>query len=219
MSKKQVGRAVAAGFLLSLLAMPAARAAGYISGSFSIIGGFDCPGCFGPGSDAVVSRLTLLQAANPAIASAGSGVFAGLAGIPVNPARAIDLADPPLESGQFVVDGFTITILGARGVMRRPLVCTGGGCQDSLRVWLWGEVTGHGYPVGGIVGIWTGQGSCLGRDGVCTSEPSASWSASFSAVRIAEPAGLGLIGLGLLALGVGTRRPGRAPTVTRAASD
>lgn len=218
MSTKQLGRLIAAVFLLGVFAMPAARAAGYISGSFSVIGGFDCGGCIAPGNDFVVSRLTLLEAANPATASAGTGVFAGLGGAPVAATRAIDLNDPPLQPGQFDVDGFTITILGVRNVMRRPFVCEGGVCQDSLRVRVWGEITGNGYRPGRIMGIWTGQGSCLGRDGACTSEPSASWSASFSAIRIPEPAGLGLAGLGLLTLGATARRRRRAPVLTRAAS-
>lgn len=218
MSSKQAGRIIATGFLLSLLAMPAAKAAGHISGSFSLIGGFDCAGCLAPGSDAIVSRLMLLEAANPATASVGTGTFAGLVGAPVAPTRAIDLTDPPLQSGQFDVDGFTITILGVASVMRRPLVCTGGACQDSLRVKLWGEIVGNGYVPGSVVGIWTGQGSCRGRAGLCTSEPSASWSASFSAIRIAEPAALGLLGIGLLGVGMGVWRKRRASTITTAAS-
>lgn len=217
MSAKQVGRLIAAGFLLGVLAMPAARAAGYISGSFSVIGGFDCGGCIAPGRDYVVSRLTLLEAANPATASSGTGAFAGLSGMPVAATRAIDLNDPPLQPGQFDVDGFTITILGVQNIMRRALVCAGGVCQDSLRVKVWGEIAGNGYQPGGITGIWTGQGSCLGRGGACASQPSASWSASFSAVRIAEPAGLGIAGLGLLLLGATARRRRRASVVTRAA--
>lgn len=218
MSTKQLGRLIAAGVVLGLLAMPAARAAGYISGSFSVIGGFDCGGCIAPGNDYVVSRLMLLEAANPATASAGTGVFAGIGGAPVAATRAIDLNDPPLQPGQFDVDGFTITILGVQNIMRRPFVCSGGVCQDSLRVKVWGEIAGNGYRPGGVKGIWTGQGSCLGRDGACTSEPSASWSASFSAIRIAEPAGLGLAGLGLLVLGATARRRGRTPVTTKAVS-
>jgi hypothetical protein len=217
MSAKQVGRRIAAGLLLGLLAMPAARAAGYISGSFSVVGAFDCGGCIAPGNDFIVSRLTLLEAASPAMASAGTGVFAGLGGAPVTATRAIDLNDPPLQSGQFDVDGFTLTILGVQNIMRRPFVCAGGVCQDSLRVRVWGEVTGNDYRPGGITGIWTGQGSCLGRGGVCTGQPSASWSASFSATRIPEPTGLGLAGLGLLLLGAAARRRWRAKA-TRAAS-
>ena len=218
MSSKQMGRVIAAGFLLGLLAMPTARAAGHISGSFSVIGGFDCAGCFAPGSDAVVSRLMVLEASNPATASVGTGTFASLVGAPVVATRAIELVVPPLQPGQFELDGFTITILGVEGVMRRPLVCTGGACQDSLRVRLWGEVAGNGYLPGSIAGIWTGQGSCLGRDGICTSEPSASWSASFSAIKIAEPAAISLLGLGLLGIGLGARRKGRASGITRAVS-
>ena len=218
MSTKQVGRLIAAGLLLGLLAMPAARAAGYISGSFSVIGGFDCGACIAPGNDYVVSRLTLLEAANPATAAAGTGVFVGVGGAPVAATRAIDLNDPPLQPGQFDVDGFTITILGVQNIMRRPFTCAGGVCQDSLRVRVWGEIAGNGYRPGGITGIWTGQGSCLGRGGVCTSQPSASWSASFSAIRIGEPSGFWLAALGLLVLGATVRRRGRMPVPTRAAS-
>jgi hypothetical protein len=217
MSTKQVGRLIAAAFLLGVFAMPAARAAGYISGSFSVVGGFDCGGCFAPGNDFVVSRLTLLEAASPATASEGTGVFAGIGGAPVVATRAIDLNDPPVEPGQFDVDGFTLTILGVRNIMRRPFVCAGGVCQDSLRVRLWGEIAGSDYRPGGIRGIWTAQGSCLGRGGVCTGEPSASWSASFSAIRIPEPTGLTLAGLGLLALGAAALRRNRALVPTRAA--
>jgi hypothetical protein len=217
MSTKQVGRLIATGLLLGLLAMPAARATGYISGSFSVVGAFDCGGCLAPGNDFIVSRLTLLEAASPALASAGTGVFAGLGGAPVTATRAIDLNDPPLQAGQFDVDGFTLTILGVRNIMRRPFVCAGGVCQDSLRVRVWGEITGNDYRPSGFAGIWTGQGSCLGRDGVCTGQPSASWSASFSATRIPEPTGLGLAGLGVFLLGAAARRRQRA-NATRAAS-
>ena len=217
MTNKRTARLLASGLLLGLFSMSAAQAAGYINGSVSVIGGFDCGGCIATGNDFVVSRLMFLEAANPSTAAAGSGTFAGLGGAAVIPIRAIELVNPPLEAGQFVVDGFTITILGVRNVMRRPLVCTGGGCQDSLRAGLWGAIEGNGYRPAGIVGIWTGQGSCLGRGGVCTSEPSASWSASFSAVRIAEPAGLGLLGLGLLGLGLVAGRRALQAAVTTAA--
>lgn len=218
MSAKQGARQIAAALVLGLLAMPAAQAAGYVSGSFSVIGAFDCGGCIAPGNDFIVSRLTLLEAASPAMASAGTGVFAGLGGAPVAATRAIDLNDPPLQQGQFDVDGFTITVLGVQNVMRRAFVCAGGVCQDSLRVRVWGEIAGNGYRPSGIRGIWTGQGSCLGRDGACISEPSASWSASFSAVPIREPSGLGLAGLGLLLLGATALRRDGAPAATRAAS-
>jgi hypothetical protein len=219
MTNKRTARLLASGLLLGLFSMPAAQAAGYINGSVSVIGGFDCGGCIAAGNDFVVSRLMFLEAANPAIAAAGSGSFAGLGGTPVVPVRAIELVNPPAQPGQFEVDGFTITIQGVRDVMRRPFVCFGGVCQDSLRALLWGEVAGSGYRSTGLIGIWTGQGSCLGRGGVCTSVPSASWSASFSAVPLAEPAAPGLLGLGLLVLGAAARRRSRAPVPTRAAWD
>jgi hypothetical protein len=218
MTYKRTARLLASGLLLGLFSMPAAQAAGYINGSVSVIGGFDCGGCIATGNDFVVSRLMFLEAANPAIAASGSGSFAGLGGSPVVPVRAIELVNPPAQPGQFEVDGFTITIQGVRNVARRPFVCFGGVCQDSLRALLWGEVAGSGYRPTGLVGIWTGQGSCLGRGGVCTSEPSASWSASFSAVRVAEPAATGLWGLGLLVLGVFARNRARQAALTTAAS-
>lgn len=217
MTYKRTARLMASGLLLGLFSMPAAQAAGYINGSFSVIGGFDCGGCIAPGNDSVVSRLTLLEAANPATAADGTGVFAGLGGAPVLARRAIDLRDPPLQPGQFELDGFTITILGVENIMRRPFVCIGGVCQDSLRVRVWGEIVGNGYRPGGVHGIWTGQGSCLGRAGVCISQPSASWSASFSAIRIAEPAVLLMTLLGLLGIGASKRRAGTRPVLTRAA--
>ena len=210
---------IATGLLAGLLSGPAAQAGGFVSGSFSVVGGFDCDDCYSPGDDHIVSHLVELEAANPAVASAGTEAFAGIVGVDFVPAKAVFLSDPPPDLGRFDFAGFTLTINRVDSVLRRALVCTGGVCQDSLRFRLWGEVSGNGYRVTPIAGIWTGQGSCLGGAGVCTSEPSASWSASFSAIPLPEPGSLALLGLGVLAVGVLAPRRARRAQVTRAALD
>jgi hypothetical protein len=212
-------RLIATGLLAGLLSGPAAQAGGFVNGSFSVVGGFACDDCYSPGDDHIVSHLVELEAANPAVASAGTEAFAGIDDVDVVPTKAVFLSDPPPDIGRFDFAGFTLTINHVGSVLRSALVCAGGVCQDSLRFRLWGEVSGNGYRVTPIAGIWTGQGSCLGGAGVCTSEPTASWSASFSAIPVPEPDGLALLGLGVLAVGVLARLRARRAKVTRATSD
>jgi len=221
MGGKMDWRLFTAGLLLGLAAPFGAQAAGFLSGSFSLVGGFDCGACYGPGDDHVVSHLMLLEAASPAKASEGFGSFAAIHDVDALPVQAIDLAEPPAVYGQFDLAGFSLVILGVRDVVRSGLACVSGACQDSLRFRFWGEVSGHGYLPTHVAGVWTGQGSCVGRSGVCRSQPSASWSASISAVRLPEPASLALMGLGLLVVGAATwrRRHSQRSRATRAVSD
>jgi hypothetical protein len=211
---------LAAGLLAGISLAPRVQATPFIDGSFSVTGGFACTSCLGAGTDHIVSRLTLIEAASPARASAGTGAFAGFADTAVVPLAAVSLLEPPPVAGRFEVGGFTLSVLSVRDIMSRGLTCIGGICQDTLRFRFRGEVSGPGYRTTALAGIWTGQGSCLGGAGrVCLSPPSASWSASLSAIPAAEPRGLALLALGLLGVAAARhRRPRlRGTPLTRAA--
>lgn len=214
---------LAAGLLAGMSLAPGVQATSFIDGSFSVTGGFACASCLGTGTDHIVSHLTLIEAADPARASAGTGAFAGFADTAVVPLAALSLLEPPPVVGRFEVGGFTLSVLSVRDVMPRGLACIGGVCQDSLRFRFRGEIWGPGYRTTELAGIWTGQGSCLGAGRVCSTLPTASWSASLTAVPAAEPRGLALLGLGLVGVGVGVaqrRRPRpRGVRLTRAAWD
>jgi len=181
-----------------------ASAAG-ITGSISITGFFDCA-CFAPGSTSIVSKLTSIVSEDPAVAGGGFEDYAGSGGF-VTPINIIDtLAVPPgVQPYLTFKDGtkFFAEVFAGRG--ESALVCDGSACNDSLQFLLGGYVTRDGFDQTPAVLKWTGQGSCVGDAGVCTGQPTASWSASLSSpASIPEPASLGLLGLGLL--GVAARR-------------
>jgi hypothetical protein len=165
-----------------------AQAAGEVSGSISITGFFDSD--YLTSENSIISGLGWVVSEDGlGLAGAGSGDYVGSQGDVL--ARAINLEAPsdPLMWPKWVIPDGTEIAVGVSKIVRKPMTCSANACFDGLELVLYGTVSKPGFDETPFVGIWTGQGSCPGADGVCSESwnRTASWSLSITSPG--EPAG------------------------------
>jgi hypothetical protein len=161
---------------MGLTSAPAVGA-GNIAGSVSVAGFIDAINL--PSSGSIVSQLTAIVSDEPAFAGVGLGDYAGTGGY-VTPIGTIwlDRAQPGYV--YTFQDGTRFYAERVFSLVRGPVSCGGGVCQDSLQFRLAGRVTRAGFDDTTAVAIFTAQGSCLVEGDGCGWNRTASWSLSLS---------------------------------------
>ncbi len=181
--------------------------AAFINGSISFSGGLDPVALLD-----VVSPLTTFTPDVLALASGSTGDLAGSNGI----ASVFPFSATDSNVVIFTAGAFTYTLLLGQNLSPVALTCDATGlCTDSIALDISGSVTGGGFSSTAFAGTYTANGSCQGpaNGSSCTSNRTASWSSSITALginvpppAIPEPATIALLAVGLIGAGAARRK-------------